>query len=564
MTFSYASPLTYSPPVADAGENVTVILPETSATLNGSLSNDPEGRSITYNWEQIYGPSNISFTNNSIVSPEISNLIEGVYKIKLTVSDGSYNAFDDVLVIVSETGNSAPSISITSPNEGTSFEEGTDINITTTVSDLDGTVTLVEFYDGTEKIGEDTSDPFTLLWSNVAIGDHQISAVATDDVSDQGSSQVINISVEEVSSCSEISNEAQQGSFSTGYEALFETVGSNVTISFTLLDTDKTGVVAYLWQENPFTETQMDHVSGLTFSKTISGLTQGETISYACKFAFAGGLAVTKYISYVVGNDCSGEDDTEAPSDFFVTQGAVTTRTIELLLNGNDDSGTISYEVSYGSETTTVTGSSGNEESLIINNLEPETAYQFTVEASDLSGNEAVNNPFIIQISTSADENTQCSGSDSEASQGEFSTGYNYSFETSGTNVIFTFELLDTDRDGVVAYLWEENPFSESPMTNTSGLVFTKTLGGFTEGETISYACKFAFAGGLAVTKYFSYEVGSDCSSLGTIDITLAKNLTLFPNPSSTMFSINNSSQIELNKVEIYSLLGKKVERIQF
>ncbi|MDB2420268.1 glycosyl hydrolase, partial [Flavobacteriaceae bacterium] len=560
MTFSYASPLTYSPPVADAGENVTVILPETSATLNGTLSNDPEGQSITYNWEQIYGPSNISFTDNTIVSPEISNLIEGVYKIKLTVSDGSYNAFDDVLVIVSETGNSAPSVSITSPNEGASFEEGADINISTSVSDLDGTVTLVEFYDGTEKIGEDTSDPFTLLWSNVAIGNHQISAVATDNESDQGTSQVINISVEEVSSCSEISNEAQQGSFSTGYEALFETVGSQVTISFTLLDTDKTGVVAYLWQENPFTETQMDQVSGLTFSKTISGLTQGETISYACKFAFAGGLAVTKYISYVVGNDCSGEGDTEAPTNFSVTQGAVTARTIELLLNGNDDSGTISYEVSYGSETTTATGSSGNEESLIINNLEPETTYQFSVEASDLSGNEAENNPFVIQISTSADENTQCSGSDSEASQGEFSTGYNYSFETSGTDVIFTFELLDTDKSGVVAYLWQETPFNETPMTNTSGLVFTKTLGGFTQGETISYACKFAFAGGLAVTKYFSYEVGSNCSSLSTIDITLAKNLRLFPNPSSTRFSIYNSSQIELNKVEIYSLLGKKLK----
>ena len=41
------------------------------------------------------------------------------------------------------------------------------------------------------------------------------------------------------------------------------------------------------------------------------------------------------YRSYF--HDCSGEDDTEAPSDFFVTQGAVTARTIELLLNGNDD-----------------------------------------------------------------------------------------------------------------------------------------------------------------------------------------------------------------------------------
>ena len=560
MIFTYAGPLPYAPPIADAGDNITVILPETSTTLDGSLSNDPEGESITYTWEQIYGPSNISFSDNSIASPEISNLTEGVYNIELTVSDGLYNATDDVLVIVSETGNSAPSISITSPNDGASFEEGTAINITTAVTDLDGTITLVEFFDGSEKIGEDTTEPFDFEWSNAAIGEHQITAVATDDASDQGTSQSVTISVEEVQSCSEISNEAQQGSFSIGYEALFETVGSNVTISFTLLDTDRTGVVAYLWRESPFEETQMDQVSGLTFSKTISGFSQGETISYACKFAFAGGLAVTKYISYVVGNDCSNENDTEAPTNFTATSGAVTARTIELLLNATDDSGTISYEVSYGTETSTITGSSGNEESLIINNLTPDTLYEFSVTASDLTGNEAENNPIVIQVSTTEDENTECSGTDSEASQGEFSTGYNYSFETSGTDVIFTFELLDTDRTGVIAYLWQENPFTETPMTNTTGLVFTKTLSGFTEGQMISYACKFAFAGGLAVTKYFSYEVGSNCSSLGTIEMTLAKGLKLFPNPSSTKFSIYNSSQIELNKVEIYSLLGKKLK----
>ena len=560
MIFSYAGPLTYSPPpVAFAGENVTVILPETSTTLDGTLSNDPEGESITYDWEQVYGPSTINFSDNSIALPEIGNLIEGVYKIELTVSDGTYSASDDVLVIFSETGNSTPSISITSPNEGASFEEGTDINITTTVTDLDGTITLVEFFDGTEKIGEDTTDPFDFVWSNAAIGEHQITAVATDDDSDQGISPIINISVEEVLSCSEISNEALQGSFSTGYEVLFETIGSNVTISFTLLDTDRTGVVAYLWRESPFEETQMDNVSGLTFSKTISGLSQGETISYACKFAFAGGLAVTKYISYVVGNDCSSEDDTEAPTNFTVSSGNVSARTIELLLNATDDSGTISYEVSYGSNTSTTTGSSGNEESIIINNLTPDTLYEFSVTASDLSGNEAENNPIVIQVSTTEDENTECSGTDAEASQGEFSTGYNYSFETSGTDVIFTFELLDTNRTGVVAYLWQETPFTETPMNNTSGLVFTKTLSGFTEGQTISYACKFAFAGGLAVTKYLSYEVGSSCSSLSLDDNIWGNNIKIYPNPTSKTFNIN-SSQIKLNKIEIYSLLGKKLK----
>jgi len=151
MTFSFASALSYSPPIANAGDNVTVILPETTATLDGTLSNDPEGESITYNWEQVYGPSIISFSDNLTASPEISNLVDGVYKCKLTVSDGSYTDTDEVLVIVSQTGNSTPSISITSPSEGTSFEEGSGINITTSVSDLDGSITLVEFYDDTQK-----------------------------------------------------------------------------------------------------------------------------------------------------------------------------------------------------------------------------------------------------------------------------------------------------------------------------------------------------------------------------------------------------------------------------
>ena len=563
MTFSYAGSLPYVPPIANAGENINVILPETTVTLDGSLSNDPQGETITYNWEQEYGPSIISFSDHLIATPEISNLVEGVYKCKLTVSDGLYTATDEVLIIVSETGNSSPSITITSPNDNTSFQEGSNITITTTVTDLDGSITLVEFYDGTEKIGEDNTEPFSFNWSNAEIGEHQISAVATDDASAQGTSQTVSITVNEVMTCSEISNEAQQGSFSIGYEALFETVGSNVTISFTLLDTDREGVIAYLWQENPFEESQMEQITGLTFSKTINGLSPGQSISYACKFAFAGGLAVTKYISYVVGNDCSSSNnDTEVPTNFTVSNGNITSRSIELLLNANDDSGTILYDVSYGSQNMSITGNSGNEESIIINNLSPETVYEFSVEASDLSGNEAENNPIVVEISTVEDENTECSGSDSEATQGEFSIGYNYSFETSGTDVTFTFELLDTDKTGVIAYLWRETPFSEYPMDNISGLVFTKTLSGFNIGENISYACKFAFSGGLAVTKYFSYEVGSNCSSLSTIDNTWQQSIKLYPNPTSNMF-ILQSTQIAIQKVEVYSVLGKKLKEFK-
>ena len=50
-----------------------------------------------------------------------------------------------------------------------------------------------------------------------------------------------------------------------------------------------------------------------------------------------------------------------------------------------------------------------------------------------------------------------------------FSVGYKYVSETVGTDVKMTFEMLDTDKVGVVAILWNQSPFSETQMTNVSG-----------------------------------------------------------------------------------------------
>jgi endo-1,3(4)-beta-glucanase len=304
MDFEYASPLDYVPPIANAGENVVVIIPETTATLDGVLSNDPDGEVITYLWEQIYGPSTISFDDTTLVSPSISNLEEGIYKIKLTVSDGAYTANSDVLVLVQQTSNSNPTVNIISPSENQSFPQDSDITISASASDLDGTISKIEFYDGTTKLGEDTTSPYSYTWVDTSVGAHQIKAIVTDNDAGEGTSQIVNITVVEVQACSETSNDSQQGSFSAGFTAVFETVGTNVNITFELLDTNRSGVIAYLWKQNPFGETQMDNVGGLKFKKTFGGLNSGETITYACKFAFAGGVAVTKYISYEVGSSC--------------------------------------------------------------------------------------------------------------------------------------------------------------------------------------------------------------------------------------------------------------------
>ncbi len=245
----------------------------------------------------------------------------------------------------------------------------------------------------------------------------------------------------------------------------------------------------------------MDHITGTTFSKTLAGLRVGQTINYAVKFTYAGGLVVTKYMNYVVGDDCNGNtNDTEGPKNFTATLGEVGSRSVEILLQANDNSGSVIYQVAYGQEQKTITGGSGVQTSLMINNLNPETTYNFSIIAKDLSQNIASVNPIELQATTAKNTNTECSGTENKASQGVFSNGYNYTFVTNGSRVTFTFELLDKDKTGIVAYLWRKSPFAETAMGG-SGNTFNITVDGFTPGQSISYACKFAFAGGMAVTK---------------------------------------------------------------
>jgi beta-glucanase (GH16 family) len=244
--------------------------------------------------------------------------------------------------------------------------------------------------------------------------------------------------------------------------------------------------------------------------------------------------------------------DTQAPTNFTATVGTISGSSVELLLKATDDSGNITYNVTYGSSGTSSTFSpSGVQKSLIIPNLSSNTNYTFTVTATDATGNAATNNPIVLNAKTTLV--LQCTGTDSVASQGSFSLGYNYAFETIGTDVKITFELLDSDKTGVVAYLWKQSPFSESAMTNVSGKIFTKTISGQTIGSTINYAVKFAFAGGLSVTKYFSYVVGSSCS-LGIATSSDLKQ-SYYPNPVENILNLQLLD--EQNVINLTDVLGR-------
>ncbi len=245
--------------------------------------------------------------------------------------------------------------------------------------------------------------------------------------------------------------------------------------------------------------------------------------------------------------------DNEAPTNFTASVGTVTGSSVQLLLNAFDNSGTISYTISYpGGTPITFFNPSGVQNAVVIPNLASNTNYTFTVTATDLSGNAVANSPIVLNATTSVDP--QCGGSDTQAQEGSFTIGYNYNFQTIGTDVKITFQLLDP-KVGLVAFLRNQSPFTETQMSNVSGQTFTRTITGQTLGTTITYAVKFAFSGGLAVTRFFSYVVGSNCA----LEVASIQDVVDFSflNPVKEYVNINSESKID--KVEIYNMVGTLV-----
>lgn len=95
-------------PIASAGSDKIIKLPQTSIVLKGS-GTDEDGQVTTFAWTQVSGaPATI--TSASTVSPTVSSLALGEYTFRLTVTDNlGATDFNDVIVrVVASTGNLPP------------------------------------------------------------------------------------------------------------------------------------------------------------------------------------------------------------------------------------------------------------------------------------------------------------------------------------------------------------------------------------------------------------------------------------------------------------------------
>lgn len=101
------------PPLANAGDD-RLALPESSVSLDGSESTDPDGDDLEFSWVLIERPeqSDASLTQPNTMTPSLFVDAGGIYVVELTVSDGLLDATDRVRVSVTPDELAQPTFAV--------------------------------------------------------------------------------------------------------------------------------------------------------------------------------------------------------------------------------------------------------------------------------------------------------------------------------------------------------------------------------------------------------------------------------------------------------------------
>ncbi len=162
----------------------------TASTAGGIVRMEVDGFDVT---GSIALPNTAAWQTWATTTKNNVTLTAGQHIVRLLAVTGGFNLN---FVTVSETvANVAPSVSLTAPITGASYTSPASIAIAANATDPDGTISKVEFYNGTTLIGTSTTSPYAFTWSNVATGTYTISAKATDNSGAAVSSSIASITV---------------------------------------------------------------------------------------------------------------------------------------------------------------------------------------------------------------------------------------------------------------------------------------------------------------------------------------------------------------------------------
>jgi Bacterial Ig domain/Domain of unknown function (DUF5060)/Bacterial Ig-like domain/Putative collagen-binding domain of a collagenase len=189
VTTSTAVAITVTAPTANVPPTVAISSPANNApfttptniTINATAS-DSDGTVTKVEFFQ--GTTLLGSDNTSPYSYTWNTVAAGNYTLTAKATDNSGDVTTSAVIAISvspPSGNVAPTVAITSPANNATFTTPTNITINATASDSDGTVTKVEFFQGTTLLGSDNTSPYSYTWNTVAAGNYSLTAKATDN-----------------------------------------------------------------------------------------------------------------------------------------------------------------------------------------------------------------------------------------------------------------------------------------------------------------------------------------------------------------------------------------------
>lgn len=150
----------------------TVLLSATASDADGSVTRV----------EFFQGTTSLGATTATPYQFTVSGLAVGGYTFKSRATDNAGATTDSSPVAISVVGaNQPPVVTLTAPVSGTLFNAPAVIQLAATASDPDGTISKVEFYQGTAKLGESAVAPFAYTWMGMLPGSYALSARAYDN-----------------------------------------------------------------------------------------------------------------------------------------------------------------------------------------------------------------------------------------------------------------------------------------------------------------------------------------------------------------------------------------------
>jgi hypothetical protein len=187
--------------IHDNAPLITITDPANGTTLAGPATftikadaNDSDG---TIKWVEFYAGTSKLMTDS--VAPyqyTWNNALPGNYNLTAKATDDLNSVSISSPVNITITGNALPVTEITYPSPGNVFLTPVNITIEAISTDADGTIHLVEFYEGNHFLGVDSISPYTLDWNNVAEGNYALTTKAYDNLNAVTTSSEVRIVVE--------------------------------------------------------------------------------------------------------------------------------------------------------------------------------------------------------------------------------------------------------------------------------------------------------------------------------------------------------------------------------